>query len=180
MLLRTDSEILQVPHCISFCIWKTFSLVHFLQIAMLGSSGNMFFAFGLTKWNYLISLVSTGLNCKCSYMSSIFCLSLVWSNLFLIENFTFFFLSLRKIAEVVKFCKPRVPPSLSQGYMLLSGKVRNSSNFSSSLFASALPAPQRSNWPCFSELGCVVTSYPCWSVSSLGCCFSQGVMHEVA
>lgn len=113
-------------------------------------------------------------------MSSIFCLSLVWSNLFLIENFTFFFLSLRKIAEVVKFCKPRVPPSLSQGYMLLSGKVRNSSNFSSSLFASALPAPQRSNWPCFSELGCVVTSYPCWSVSSLGCCFSQDVMHEVA
>uniref|UniRef100_A0A8C3UG44 Methionine synthase n=1 Tax=Catharus ustulatus TaxID=91951 RepID=A0A8C3UG44_CATUS len=28
---------------------------------------------------------------------------------------------IRKIAEVVKFCKPRVPPSLSQGYMLLSG-----------------------------------------------------------
>uniref|UniRef100_A0A8C9MNT4 Methionine synthase n=1 Tax=Serinus canaria TaxID=9135 RepID=A0A8C9MNT4_SERCA len=28
---------------------------------------------------------------------------------------------IRKIAEAVKFCKPRVPPSLSQGYMLLSG-----------------------------------------------------------
>ncbi|KAM4785861.1 methionine synthase isoform 5-T6 [Cyanocitta cristata] len=28
---------------------------------------------------------------------------------------------IRKIAEAVKFCKPRVPQSLSQGYMLLSG-----------------------------------------------------------
>ncbi|XP_075268567.1 methionine synthase isoform X4 [Opisthocomus hoazin] len=28
---------------------------------------------------------------------------------------------IRKIAEAVKFCKPRIPPSLSQGYMLLSG-----------------------------------------------------------
>ncbi|XP_030800744.1 methionine synthase isoform X1 [Camarhynchus parvulus] len=28
---------------------------------------------------------------------------------------------IRKIAEAVKFCKPRVPPSVSQGYMLLSG-----------------------------------------------------------
>ncbi|XP_074752921.1 methionine synthase isoform X4 [Athene noctua] len=28
---------------------------------------------------------------------------------------------IRKIAEAVKFCKPRVPPSLSQGYMLLAG-----------------------------------------------------------
>ncbi|XP_010083313.1 PREDICTED: methionine synthase [Pterocles gutturalis] len=28
---------------------------------------------------------------------------------------------IRKIAEAVKFCKPRVPSSLSQGYMLLSG-----------------------------------------------------------
>uniref|UniRef100_A0A8B9FLT7 Methionine synthase n=1 Tax=Amazona collaria TaxID=241587 RepID=A0A8B9FLT7_9PSIT len=28
---------------------------------------------------------------------------------------------IREIAQAVKFCKPRVPPSLSQGYMLLSG-----------------------------------------------------------
>lgn len=62
-------------------------------------------------------------------MSGIFCLSLVWSNLILTENFTFLFLSPREIAEAVKFCKPRVPPSHSQGYMLLSGKVCNSLSF---------------------------------------------------
>lgn len=50
------------------------------------------FAFGLTEWSYLISLASTELNWKCSYISSIFCLSLVWSNLILIENFTFLLL----------------------------------------------------------------------------------------
>lgn len=50
------------------------------------------FAFGLTKWSYLISLISTGLNWKCGHVSSVFCLSLLCSNLILIENFTFSFL----------------------------------------------------------------------------------------